>query len=93
MQGLGRRYGPQGVRTNAVAPGPIKSPRFTQMANDAPGAATSAEVRRQVGSTALPGPGLPRDVAETVAFLLSDRAAFINGTSLLVDGGGPPYPV
>jgi len=84
VQGLGRKYGPSGVRVNAVAPGPIKSPRFDEIARDqANGEPT--------GLTALRGPGLPSDVADAVAFLLSDASRFVNGTRLYVDGGGPPY--
>lgn len=84
VQGLGRKYGPSGVRVNAVAPGPIKSPRFDEIAQDK----ANAEPTR---FTALPGPGLPSDVADAVAFLLSDTSRFVNGTRLYVDGGGPPY--
>ncbi|MBC8639910.1 SDR family oxidoreductase [Caballeronia sp. EK] len=84
VQGLGRKYGPQGVRVNAVAPGPIRSPRFDAMAT----AQAGDELTRL---TALDGPGTPEDVAAAVAYLLSDDARFVTGTRLYVDGGGPPY--
>ena len=84
VQGLGRKYGPQSVRVNAVAPGPIKSPRFDEIAQ---GQGDAEHTRL----TALRGPGLPSDVADAVAFLLSDASRFVNGTRLYVDGGGPPY--
>ncbi|WP_439816300.1 SDR family NAD(P)-dependent oxidoreductase [Zavarzinia sp. CC-PAN008] len=83
VQGLGRRYGPDGVRTNAVDPGPIQSPRMASMADSG-----TVNIFRK---TALAGPGLPIDVAEAVAYLLSDAAKFVNGTRLYVDGGGAPY--
>lgn len=79
VRGLGAIHGPQGIRINAVSPGPIKSPRL-----DALNAAGTGAPPR----TPLEGPGLPGDVADAVAFLLSDEARFITGTNLLVDGGG-----
>jgi len=84
VQGLGRKYGPQGVRVNAVAPGPIRSPRFDAMA-------TAQAGDEPTRLTALDGPGTPEDVAAAVAYLLSDDARFVTGTRLYVDGGGPPY--
>lgn len=75
-QGLATQYGPQGVRVNTVAPGPIASPRLEQMKAGV-AAATSA----------LGGPGTPDDVAQAVAFLLSAQAAHITGICLPVDGG------
>lgn len=84
VQGLGRKYGPHAVRVNAVAPGPIESPRFASMTT----AQAHAEPTRL---TALDGPGTPDDVAAAVTYLLSDDARFVTGTRLYVDGGGPPY--
>lgn len=84
VQGLGRRYGPQGVRVNAVAPGPIRSPRFDSMA-------TAQDANEPTRLTALAGPGTPEDVAAAVTYLLSDDARFVTGTRIYVDGGGPPY--
>jgi NAD(P)-dependent dehydrogenase (short-subunit alcohol dehydrogenase family) len=72
------------VRVNAVAPGPIRSPRFDAMA-------TAQAGDEPTRLTALDGPGAPEDVAAAVAYLLSDDARFVTGTRLYVDGGGPPY--
>lgn len=79
VQGLGVQYGPMGIRINAVSPGPIQSPRSDAMIAAGDG---------KVPETPIPGPGLPSDVADAVAFLLSERSRFITGTNLLVDGGG-----
>ena len=72
--------GPQGIRVNAVAPGVID----TDMSNF-----TKTEVGREVtlGMQALKRIGEPEDVAEVVAFLASDKARWISGASIPVDGG------
>src|SRR6266436_3499994 len=72
--------GPQGIRVNAVAPGVID----TDMSNF-----TKTEVGRDVtlGMQALKRIGKPEDVADVVAFLASDKARWITGASIPVDGG------
>lgn len=77
---LAAEMGPDGVRVNAVNPGFIRS-EMTQPYIDA-GRAEEYEARTAIGQL-----GEPEDVAETVAFLASDLAAFISGETLLVDGG------
>lgn len=79
VHGLATQYGPMGIRVNAISPGPIQSPR-----SDAIVAAGNGKAAQ----TPIAGPGLPSDVAEAVAFMLSQRSRFISGTNLLVDGGG-----
>ena len=72
--------GPRGIRVNAVAPGVIE----TDMSNF-----TKTEVGREVtlGMQALKRIGKPEDVADVVAFLASDKARWITGASIPVDGG------
>ena len=72
--------GPRGVRVNAVAPGVID----TDMSNFA-----KTEAGREVtlGMQALKRIGKPEDVADVVAFLASDKARWITGASIPVDGG------
>lgn len=81
--------GPDGITANAVLPGFIFTTRtLSAMSKKAGG----ADIDRAAAVKSAPNipvgrPGLPEDVAATVAFLASDHAAFTNGQSLIVDGG------
>jgi 3-oxoacyl-[acyl-carrier protein] reductase len=72
--------GPLGIRVNAIAPGVID----TDMSNF-----TKTEAGREaaLGMQALKRIGKPEDVADVVAFLASDKARWITGASIPVDGG------
>lgn len=72
--------GPQGIRVNAVAPGVID----TDMSNF-----TKTEAGREIAlrMQALKRIGKPEDVADVVVFLASDKARWITGASIPVDGG------
>lgn len=75
-------FGRFGVRVNAVAPGPIVEPGA-----DGAEAYTPEQREGQRRSTALGRFGTPAEVAAVVAFLASDEASYITGSTLLVDGG------
>lgn len=79
-----------GIRVNAVQPGFINTNIFTRSVElpDAMKDMAKAAIR-QMSSAAQPvaRAGEPEDIANAVAFLASDAASFVNGTSLLVDGG------
>lgn len=76
-------YGSKGIRINAVSPGVIRTPGvekyFEEQPEMAEGLKKSAVMNRL---------GEPEEIAEAVVFLSSDRASFITGQILSVDGGG-----
>lgn len=76
---VARELASRGITVNAVAPGFIDT-EMTQAMSDAAKAATVEQIPlKRVGN--------PRDIAETVAFLASDKAAYITGQVISVDGG------
>ncbi|MGA7975110.1 MAG: SDR family NAD(P)-dependent oxidoreductase [Pseudolabrys sp.] len=85
INGLSRPFAADGIRINGVAPGNILFQGGTwdrKLAENAD--AVAAMLAREVPQGVL---GRPEDVADAVCFLASDRAAFITGTVLVVDGG------
>src|SRR5438132_9958413 len=70
-----------GVRVNVVAPGPIETGMLNRF--------TGTDERKAVLASTVPlkRVGKPEEIAQTIAFLSSDKASFITGASYLVDGG------
>ena len=76
---VAREYANRGVTANAVAPGFIKTAMTGQLSED-----VQARMREQIPLGRL---GTPEDVAEAVAFLASDAAAYVTGQVIHVNGG------
>ena len=71
-------YGPKGVRVNTVSPGPTRTE----------GTAAMGDALQQLAAQAPAGrPAAPAEIAEAIVFLATDRASFIQGAILPVDGG------
>ena len=71
-------YGPSGVRVNAVSPGPTRTEGTQAMGEGLEKLAAEAPAGR---------PASPDEIAEAIVFLATDRASFIYGAKLAVDGG------
>lgn len=82
MRALALELVPKKIRVNSVVPSNIRTPMFEDGTETASQASMSALLSKQPL-----GLGDPEDVANAVAFLLSDAARFITGTQLVVDGG------
>ena len=79
---LAVEYGPRGIRANAVIPGSIRTPIWDHRLARQPNLLDVLRRWYPVGRV-----GAPEDVAAVILFLASADAGFVNGASLLVDGG------
>tara|TARA_Y100001934_G_scaffold250794_1_gene313394 strand:- start:294 stop:1049 length:756 start_codon:yes stop_codon:yes gene_type:complete len=75
-------YGPKGIRINAVCPGPIRTPMLEKLVATNPRMEQAA-----IAAVPVKRLGEPQDIAEAAVWLCSERADFVNGHGLVVDGG------
>ena len=80
LRTLARELGPDAVTVNTIAPGRIDTERLRSIYPD-------GLTERDLESIPLRRPGKPAEIANVVCFLASDRAAYVTGTVLAVDGG------
>jgi NAD(P)-dependent dehydrogenase (short-subunit alcohol dehydrogenase family) len=71
-------YGPAGVRVNAVSPGPTATPGTEAMGEGFDAIVSTIPLGRAAA---------PEEIAETIVFLASDKASYLNGAVIPVDGG------
>ena len=75
-----RELGPKGITVNSVAPGRIDTERIREVYPDGPSEADLATIPlRRLGT--------PREIGDVVCFLASDRASYVTGAAIGVDGG------
>ena len=79
---LGVQFAREGIRVNALCPGPVNTPLLTELFAADPERAARRLVHVPVGRFAEPS-----EIAAAVAFLASDDASFITASTFLVDGG------
>ena len=78
---LANEWGPHGIRSNVVSPGMVITP-MSQAFYDTPGV-----TERRSAVVPMRRVGMPQDMADAILFLASDRAGYVNGDEIMVDGG------
>jgi 3-oxoacyl-[acyl-carrier protein] reductase len=80
LKTLSREVGPRGITVNCVAPGRIATARLDELYPDGPS-------EEQLEEIALRRWGTPREFGDVVCFLASERARYVSGQTIVVDGG------
>jgi len=79
---LAVQFARQGVRVNALCPGPVETPLLLRIFGDDPEAYERRRVHLPIGRLAK-----PREIVNAALFLASDDSSYVNGSTFLVDGG------
>ena len=92
VKALAKRYAKEGIRVNAICPGPIDTPMLRIFVarpdqQSTQGMDKEELVRSRGGMAPMGRPGRPEEIANAALFLISDEASFVTGAALPVDGG------
>jgi NAD(P)-dependent dehydrogenase (short-subunit alcohol dehydrogenase family) len=79
---LAVQFAQQGVRVNALCPGPVETPLLLRIFGDDPAAYERRRIHLPMGRLAK-----PREIVNAALFLASDESSYVNGATFLVDGG------
>ncbi len=79
---LGVQFARQGIRVNALCPGPVETALLLAIYGDDPAAFARRQVHWPTGRL-----GKPREIVNAALFLASDESSFVNGAAFVVDGG------
>lgn len=92
VRSLAKRLGPEGIRVNAVCPGPTDTPMLRVFVSRPDQQSTQSQdrevlIKHHTQRLPMGRPAKPEEIANAALFLLSDEASFITGAALPVDGG------
>ncbi len=79
---LAVQFARQGIRVNALCPGPVETPLLMRLFSETPGAYERRGVHLPIGRLAK-----AREIANAALFLASDESSYVNGATFMVDGG------
>jgi NAD(P)-dependent dehydrogenase (short-subunit alcohol dehydrogenase family) len=79
---LGVQFAREGVRVNALCPGPVETPLLLAIFGDDPAAFARRQIHWPTGRL-----GKPREIVNAALFLASDESSFVNASAFVVDGG------
>jgi NAD(P)-dependent dehydrogenase (short-subunit alcohol dehydrogenase family) len=79
---LGVQFARQGIRVNALCPGPVETPLLLRIFGDDPAAYERRRVHLPMGRLAK-----PREIVNAALFLASDESSYVNAATFVVDGG------
>lgn len=88
VKGLAVRYAAEGIRVNAVCPGPVETPMlFNDFMPSDSRFSKDENLQRVLASVPMGRMGRPMEIAQAALWLASDEASYVTGVALAIDGG------